>query len=1036
MTRPNESSAHYDRVRERGERKLRDSKASSAFDGEFEKTYSEEEGSAASVLDPRIVERLKGGGRILLWMRHSDPTEAETADGSREDQLGQIEYLRPYGITLEHPLVDVIFAAGESATKREQREFFEFEMMDRLEAGTHVLLLANEVDRVSRNMQDGLRVIEACKKNHVLVVVQGQVLDALTLDDEHRLYELFVHASWESGRRNQRLQRNRARAASKGRMRRPVPTGLVHACPADPLYRARLRTMAKELDDPSVRRWISKEQLAMHQSVSELNGSRCYVLPYPDAEVYRSVQLRIEWLLECGSLREVQQRINTGYGDWPKGREGTVPVMTASIFRHTNKVVWKKVSLSQLRHWFRCPGLYGVYGYHAKELERGAANKRSVVPFRTFNPNGFPSFASFEDGKKIEQLLNKPRKHVRGRERPSVYRGARNFAFPAVHCGHVGPDHGPCKLKLSTHYLRDGTWWYQGNQCFISYNHSHVLSPLVEQVVLEVLLEVVDPEQVRTAVREVQLARGNLMASVKDLERKRDQAKAEEQSARNLAVQWNAKADTRIGEERLEALGERDEYQAMAKTKSQEARQLEGQLQELQARRAEIAHTGESEMNELLAMAGDLRRLITEARAVDRAVDAALLSVAKEERQRLLVYEGRLREVIRATDIQIRARPLPDAQVELQVVFPSGDIVTRVLYAQYAGRSQVERLWSWHQTHVRGRSPEEVAVEMTQFHSPHRQNHTDGWTPGLVRAAALHHEMVEHIPAPEHPTWSISALASRTGETEEAVMKAAFSGRLGPGRMVGDVLMLEPSDAQVARAFVEVGRREVAAKTGWPVEETRTIPEIARDKGSTDHIARARAFYRKTTFSDSSGRVFCWSARTPLTLEEILDEFIRNAPAHVQALDRRYWIRMVDAMEKLRRNHVIIKRTLPTMSRPRWPVFVWVDPEAEKMLGATELEDAVARKAEELGIPLDPADFMPAPAAQRLLSARFRGFSTANWQNSQKKGRLILVRAKHPTRRGDVWHVHIPQVVRDTADIEIAGAWFRGEWLPVPGRRG
>jgi DNA invertase Pin-like site-specific DNA recombinase len=1024
-------------VRERGERKLRDSKASSAFDGEFENTYSEEEGSAASILDPRIVESLKGGRRILLWMRHSDPTEAETADGSREDQLGQIEYLRPYGITLDHPLVDVIFAAGETATKRELRAFFEFELMGRLEAGTHVLLLANEVDRVSRNMMDGLWFIEACQKNQVLVIVQGQILDPRTLDDEHRLYELFVHASWESGRRNQRLQRNRARAASKGRMRRPVPTGLIHACPADPLYRARLRTMAKELDDPSIRRWISKEQLATHQSGSELNGSPCYVLPYPDAEVYRSVQLRIEWLLECGSLRQVQQRINTGYGDWPKGREGKVPVMHTSIFRHTNRVVWKKVSLQQMRNWFRCPGLYGIYGYHAKELEKGAAAKRSVVPLRTFNPKGFPSFASFEDGKKIEQLLHKPRNQVRGRDRPMAYRGARNFAFPAVQCSHVVPDHGPCKLKLSTNYLRDGTWWYQGTRCFVSYNHPHVLSPLVEHVVLEVLLEVVDPERVRTAVKEVHLARGNLTSSVKDLERKRDQVKAEEQSARSLAIQWDTKAESRTGSKRLDALQERDEYQTVAQTKSQEARQLEGRLRELQIRRAEIAQTGESEINELFAMAGDLRRLITEARAVDRAVDAALLSSSKEERQRLLAYEGRLREVIRATDIQIRTRPLPDAQVELEVVFPSGDTVTRVLYAQYAGKSQVERLWAWHHTRVRGRSPEEVAAEMTLFHSPHRLNHTDGWTPGLVRAAALHHEMVEHIPAPERPTWSISALASRTGETEEAVMKAAFSGRLGPGGMVGDTLMLEPSDAQVVGAFVEVGRREVAAKTGWPVEETRTIPEIARDKGSTDHIARGRAFYRKTMSSDSSGRVFCWSARTPITEEEILDEFLRDAPAHVQALERRYWIRMVDAMEKLRRNHTTIRRTLPTMSRPGLPVFVWVDPEAEKMLGAMELEDAVALKAEELGIPLDPADFMSGPAAQRLLSARFPGFSTGNWKFFQKKGRLISVRAKHPTRRGDVWHVHIPQVVRDTEDIEIAGAWLRGEWLsPVLGERG
>ncbi|CAA9370564.1 MAG: hypothetical protein AVDCRST_MAG68-5716 [uncultured Gemmatimonadetes bacterium] len=1033
------TSARYRTVSERGQRKLAETAQAAPL-----ASYSGPplwDGNDAH-LDSRVRQALQSDRRVLVWIRHSDPRAAEESEGSRRDQYGQYRYLAPYGLTESSSCLDFICAAGETATEREAREFFERELMERLDSGNYGILLVNEADRISRNMRDGVRFVETCDRHRVLIVIRGRVLDPRNADDKHMLYALFVEASRESSRRSGRLMRNRCQKAAIGKLRNTLPSGLIHATPDDPLYRQRLTAMADALGDPAVLECVTPEQLVQHKVVSTHDGRPHYILPYPDAEMYTSVKLRLAWLRECGSLRAVLRRIEAGYEGWPPGRAGMIPMMFHTIFRHTNEVHWRRATLSRLRRWIGSPALYGTFSFHARRFEEQTGGAGSVQT-HTVEVDAFPSFASADEYAEIRALLQKPKRKYR-EPLTDKYRGARNFAIPQISCCHDVPGRGACGMRMHAQYARNGEYCYWARQCGVSFDHHFMVSAAAEDFVIDALISALDPVRVRTAVDAVRLAGDTHRVSLSQLSRRRDAAENEARVATEFAVHARARLMSGVDEatgakldadEQAAARDEAEAYAALSRQKRKTVAELCREIERAQSQTRSVAELTGEDLAELATLAGDLRSLIAEARMVDREVDRMMKSCTAEQRHRLERYEGRVRAVLVAAGIRVFARQLDDGRVELTVEFPRGGRITGVLDCDYGLGSQVERLYIHHETRVMGRDPDVVAREIGRVHRRRAFGADPGWTAAHVRAAALMHEYADAADPPPDAVWPVESLANAVGVGVDEIMTAALRGRLGRGLIENGTLLLEAGEERLDNVFPNYGKRRVAAQTGWPLDEVRTIVEFAQERGILPQAAWGTAQAWETHARDASGRRYCWGPRTPISGEERLGETLARQPEHIRALDPSYWMRLHDAAREFGCISNTVKCSAISISYGKRggsrPVYVWIDPVARAKLTRVDLADAVAVTFPESCAELAVEDFIPREDALSLLSARFR-IGYKSYMKALHAADILEIRATDPARGGKmVQFVWLPKDVRESADSEVARAWLGGESLPA-----
>lgn len=987
--------------------------------------------------DPRVEAALRGR-EALQWARQSDPTQAEEAEGGRDRQirLGGVQ-LRPYSIPPGSDRHTLMYAAGEGATRRTPREMFDLELMPKLETGDVGLVLVTEADRITRNMHDGLRFVEVCKRHNIMTMVQGRALDANNPAEEVELYQLFNEAARDSVRRTRRLTESRVLQATKGRIRNNLPTGLVHADPTDPAYEQRLYSMAETLGRPGLKTIVNEEQLAKHDIVTEDDGQEFYILPFPDPDVHRGIELIFEWLFECGSLTGVLERIRSGYGEWPADRAGQVPMFRDAIFHHSLRAKWRKASKSRVRRWLRSEALYGIYCYES-ESYADLVGSPDTEPLEIRAEGAFPGFRPPEDYDRVQDILSTPRKRYGRHDAPPSkrYKGARNYALPHVTCAHP-VDGTRCGLKMGAQYERDGQYRYMSTHCEVSRDHGYTVSPAVESVVIDIVLEALDPEQVTDAVQEVQLSRGSSLQRVRRLRARLDEERGSAQGARSLAVEARKRADDEGAEgQQGRHLAEADRYRNLALQHEEQAEDIRKELEELEAETEKLTKLADQDIERIRDLAGDLERLIGECRPVEAAVDQELLSTDdKEERLRLENYEGRVRAVLEALRVRVRLRPLDEARVEVSVVFPRGDVVRRTVPAQYGRGSQVERLWAWHQTRMEGRPAEEVVPELGLGGKPGGLGKEAVWTPGLVRSAAFLHERAEPVPEPTEATWSVRRIAGHVGESEEAVFTAALKGDLGPGRIEDGRLLLEPSEGNLDDAFPEYARENVARSEGWPLKDTRRLTELADARDVSYSRVRSAAKGWNTIARDRSGRVYCRRGRTPLTEAEEIEELLRGHPEEIRELDRECWTRVTEARKEFPYSPSTIMRkcdhviTYDERSKGR-PVWVYLDEAARNRLEVTTLEEAAEAEARKRKLALDPADFVTRREAQEILRDSFSGFHNAAWYQALDAGDLVEVEAQHPSGSArEVHWVWCPDRVLETADPDVARQWFEGGML-------
>ena len=209
--------------------------------------------------------------------------------------------------------VILIEAFGEEGTRRADRR--KFRLLVRLVQQRQVgVVIVPEHHRLSRNVRDAEILFNAAADARVLLLIGGQTFDPRVPTERLILGQLAQMAQYENDSRIRWMLLGKYGRARQLRARFKLPTGLVWASRTDSAY---MDAVAATGD------------LAIYKWLDEARGNRAFsptrlmtyeILPYPDAAVFASLRLRVDWLVDTGCLATVVERIENGHAGWPQGQ--------------------------------------------------------------------------------------------------------------------------------------------------------------------------------------------------------------------------------------------------------------------------------------------------------------------------------------------------------------------------------------------------------------------------------------------------------------------------------------------------------------------------------------------------------------------------------------------------------------------------------------------------------------------------------------------------------------------------------------------
>jgi DNA invertase Pin-like site-specific DNA recombinase len=442
---------------------------------------------------------------VVGFFRQSTDDQKRRHTGSQKVQEEQLEQLAHFDVPPEK--VHVILAYGESGREGVVRQRFQ-ELKAWIRDGRVGLLVLARHDRLSRNTADADEVFRLLVEYEVLLMVDGRVYDSSEAGDRLILGLYSQFAEYENRMRARWLALTRLAKAKALEFRVRLPTGLVWADPDDKDYQEKAR--AAGLSD-----WLSD---LPEKPCSEVDGRKYYILPYPDAEVAKAIQLIRKWLLETRNEHEVQDRILQGYEGYP--RPGLVPASRGSRPYPKSRLVWSDTT--QIRDFVRSPALSGCYRFESGSLRpkarlAGAGNEADssrgrkkprpdvevVGAFRSwFGPDEQPIVRRILAG----YGLRAP--YGRGMERVLI----ATSAVATLRCSVEIEPGKMCGRRIVARRssLRKGGFTYQASACRQS-RHSHHLevSSTLDEHVLDVLRDVFKPVPLAGVARALRVDRAS-----------------------------------------------------------------------------------------------------------------------------------------------------------------------------------------------------------------------------------------------------------------------------------------------------------------------------------------------------------------------------------------------------------------------------------------------------------------------------------------------------------------------------------------------
>jgi DNA invertase Pin-like site-specific DNA recombinase len=813
----------------------------------------------------RVSEQAAKGAELLI--RFSTEDQLESSKGSIVTQKLQMEYLRPYGLQPE----DVRETkCAESASGKLERPVFDA-LVARIRRGDVGILITAFADRLARNMNDFHDLAQAMRSVRGLIVLDGRFFDMASQWDVFNFYNVANQAVLQSVERQRLLLSAQCARARDLAFPVSLPVGYVWASPEDAHY-------VKALEAAGLQRMLETVPSA-HRTRVVVDGRSHYALPFPDAEVYRSLELRRDVIREARDIRAIMDLVQSD-SRWP--RPGHVPHRRSYHYDGGRVgMEWRPIESLlasgapvtlrwMLRRWYGSPALYGTYRFavpDVRELDFHLLTLGADVEV----PLAFPSLFAPEEQSEIREILRSRqalKTFVSVSTMTRVDQPPAPAILPQVSCAEKWGPHGLCGLTLTPMRLGGAAprVEYGSGICHVRHGPMGRFSWQMEAVLVPWILGRLSPTAIDAVLST--LTRGHTVARhrVRDVER-------------------------RLRRER-EDVGYRE-------------REL---LAALQAQHVHLAATFRESLHEAADRVAALERELRLARHAEHE-DLALLDDEQRKLRRLAAdlptlwtqaaaIPGLQSRLMRAFITGIHVRYLGTKCMYVEVEWPSRrrdslvivggatDVpLAALVYADQRLRDQLD-------TRLLAPLPEDwTAVDAVAAEISTRFPRQDG-TPyrgPYLRAAliAWRIQQTEATHPGSHPLGeTVAMLATRLGLPVDLVEPAAIQGRLGPSVQYDTDVYYQPTESDLCRALLPYAAKTVAEGTGWALDDVITHSDAARWLGSSRNTLYMLCEKHGVTFLDAGGRR--WTRRSWLQARlapELSDAVATLALPGVEASD-------------------------------------------------------------------------------------------------------------------------------------------------------
>ncbi len=849
--------------------------------------------AALGTLGWKIREAINRG--TALFLRQSSPRQVERNTGSVEAQRQQLKYLEPFGI--EQTSVLEFDALGESAREGVERPAFE-RLMRAIEAKTIGLVVVSHYDRLARNAEDSARVHEVLARNGGILLVGMNFYDPSDPTHKMLLGIQGVLSQFENQQRALRITMSRAAKATKLEYPVPLPTGLVWASPDDAEYCARLRKAGLE---------EHLRSLDQHKAVFTRDGRNYYVLPYPDADVYRSVVLRFEWLYKHGSIPAVIERMKSD--PWP--RPGLIPIGRGGVYDSRQSVTWVELThrtdgktpfvRGGLYKWYHSPALYGTYAFESERLAKYAleGGPGAAVSSR----KAFPSFREPEDLERTRELFrNAPKCWKRG-----SFTGPRTNLRAYVRCGGLRANGTRCNKRMSPVFSSTAERGiYVNIMCAEQHgHHSSVLVPVLDDAVRSIVAEAYTPAVIKGMLDKV------------GVQKDADAARTHSLAARSQGLQQQIDYCV-TKQESAASGGDSEEERYWSDRRSallKERRRIENEREVLAERGVAARSASRAELDRLKQMTARLPELLEASRSI----------------------EGAERELVNALVREVHVRAVGFGAYWVIVTLPSGAQSERIVFSTGLGCTPQQRAFVAAQLNQWldpvARFADETAANaaanalVKQLNVPGLPLAWRSWNPARVWAAAYTHCARPDAGRAEHGR-TIAEIAALVGEPEPMALQAALQGRLGPAVVRDGVFTVAPSERELHITFPEFARRCFANQNGWPVEDTVSLLELALDVGLD--YGRIRSALSAVTFESARSVRICYVRKSGVLAQP---RVVLSMPCDAAAKDAKHYLTESEARRLLPWcAPSTLHESCPTLRPSSGPsgrrtVYLWMGPE-------------------------------------------------------------------------------------------------------------
>lgn len=795
----------------------------------------------------QFAQALRKSARVLI--RQSSPVQKEKHTGSADVQLESIEALLDFG--WQEDQIEVVDARGESGDFDKHRPRFNALLKEVSEGGVGIVTIGRG-DRLGRNDIESSMFLKACADTKTYILDGRKLYNPAAVGDRMILQLFATFAQFENQARASWMMRTRFAKAKKMTYRIPLPTGLIWACPDDPEYRA-------ALDECGLLDCL--EDIACHKPASVLDGKTYHILPYPDGELARATRVALEWLLDTGDPGIVRDRIFDRSSGWP--RPGKLPVATDRIYDgRKSKVEWKSsskgVMWGRLRSWVKHPALYGYYRYRSPRLAEITLDAETK-DFQLEIEDAFPSFAQPRDLELIREIYeNKKKGWKRG-----AYAGPRRHALEMLRCGEELPTGGRCGYLYTAMYVNDGSYTYHSHACK---NRGHDLGYVegsVDQVVIEAVLSIFDPESIRSSIDSVRADEKTVLKRKRQLQREAEKARSDLEAASDLALKANREKNT------TEEMHWRKRWRKLDKLVGQKELALKSVDREEQ----HLRELSKSDIKRIKALALDLPDL------TKRAGESRPCA---------------LRRLLRELVSVVHFRRISGFAYEIEVEFPAGARVFRRIFTRNFVSTQPARIWA-HGRLGDGADPDEVAKELN-IAPP--LNHRVEWNDERVRIAAYFHEHAEYSDEVRDGDYRPAGeLAQDFDITRTEVLKAAFSDHLGPAKYDSGKLWLSPTKRELHFGIPDTAIHDVAREMNWPIEDVISRADVVRETEMSRRRADTKATAGSGLARDATGKIYMRRSEVMLTVAEAIRKELERTHPEWLELDIESWTPLAEVLK-------------------------------------------------------------------------------------------------------------------------------------------